>query len=731
MPAQPGEDTLKREAFARNLARSLITEDGRSRGTVLGLTGSWGTGKSSVLNFVEAHVRTISEAPGYNGPPVIVLRFDPWILGATADLIEQFFHDLSAAIRIAAADKTMEKTRADQLKSVSKKVWGYGRSATINLAAIAGNFAGINAALARETLDKYIPGESASDTSLHVRREALRADIKESGISIIVLIDELDRVEDADVRGVAQLVKSVADFETISYLLAYDRTRVIEALGDKNSARGAAYLEKIVQFEVGLPRVTNAQLRETAIELLEGLLSSGMIHFPPVRGDTRAGEILTTAVRPGIIDSPRAVKRWIGAFAAVEPMLRGEVLPADLLGWTALSIADPELAEGILKAAVEQAETGYLAGAVSMITSDADRNRDVDVEPLIEIGQTKHTGHKVPFAIRDMLEVLFTPTKGHVDRVQDAWVEGRVDPRCLLLPRSLAMIANHGPYPGIPTFSDIRARLDTPPDAIFACRSNSGFGRALSDALIWDEELHVRDPAAFWPPLLDATRQLAAAEDIETRLLAQWIAPDVLGRALVRRLVDGTLQASKFRAICEADRPNGASDVLAHVLACFAEGTRLHEGLHIEAGMSLINTRDEMGDAIRGQIDAGRVLDQCALCDWIRIIDRDVEHLEAARNLLEENGNFLRFGAAVFGRMAPRTAQEDMAYLRETFGRDWLAARHERLEIDFKAWLGACKDGTWEHEIARTWRQLAKDELGIDMLLDPMRKKAGSGESED
>jgi hypothetical protein len=52
----------------------------------------------------------------------------------------------------------------------------------------------------------------------------------------------VDRVEDEEIRTVAQLVRSVADFPGISYVLAYDSKRVIQALGngamDQREERG-------------------------------------------------------------------------------------------------------------------------------------------------------------------------------------------------------------------------------------------------------------------------------------------------------------------------------------------------------------------------------------------------------------------------------------------------------------------------------------------------------------
>jgi predicted KAP-like P-loop ATPase len=71
---------------------------------------------------------------------------------------------------------------------------------------------------------------------------------------VVVLIDELDRVEDEEVRAVARLVKAVGDIRGISHLVAYDPKRVVDALGrgvgEERSRSGEAYLEKLVQLVV-------------------------------------------------------------------------------------------------------------------------------------------------------------------------------------------------------------------------------------------------------------------------------------------------------------------------------------------------------------------------------------------------------------------------------------------------------------------------------------------------
>lgn len=68
------------------------------------------------------------------------------------------------------------------------------------------------------------------DQSLHGIRTQILTDLREAQQPVVVLIDELDRVEDDEIRTVAQLVRAVMDFPSVSFLLAYDHERVADAL---------------------------------------------------------------------------------------------------------------------------------------------------------------------------------------------------------------------------------------------------------------------------------------------------------------------------------------------------------------------------------------------------------------------------------------------------------------------------------------------------------------------
>lgn len=111
--------------------------------------------------------------------------------------------------------------------------------------------------------------------------------LQELSWPFIVLIDELDRIEDAEIRAVAQLVRAVADFPNISYVLAYDASRVVQALGTgdsrERSERGRAYLEKIVQFQIKLPAILENEL--------ESLLNDELMKLEDELGLPKIGKI--------------------------------------------------------------------------------------------------------------------------------------------------------------------------------------------------------------------------------------------------------------------------------------------------------------------------------------------------------------------------------------------------------------------------------------------------------
>lgn len=322
----PSEDELDRARFVERLEAAVINPStNRSTGIVIGITGPWGSGKSSVLNMLQKRIEREHDG-------TVVVRFDPWLVSGRNDLITEFMAELISSI------KKNDKLRK-RLKGLASTIVRYGAQL-----APAANYCAPGIGSAAQAGLKAIEEGLSSRESLHALREQLVDELGKAAVPIVVLIDEVDRIEDDEVRAVAQLVRAVADFTGISYVLAYDQHRVIQALGSgagdaAREERGRAYLEKIVQLQLPLPLTFGNEIeRLLTSELNEIQVDIGLpANFREIERYTYLSSILIEHV----IATPRDIKRLVGAIHAIGGMVRGEVDPIDLVAYCALLIKAP------------------------------------------------------------------------------------------------------------------------------------------------------------------------------------------------------------------------------------------------------------------------------------------------------------------------------------------------------------------------------------------------------
>lgn len=327
-------DKLERGPFVDSLVRALVREkrdrEGRvvsaeATGYVVGLTGKWGLGKSSVLNLLALKLGEMDR--------VLVAQFNPWLLGTGEELLTGYFN----ALRTACGKTAREDFQA--LRDDLDKYWG-SIVATTKIASVAVD-GGASAALLGRFLPKSIKSKPVAPEQ---ERANLEKKIKKLGCAVVVLIDELDRVEDDDVKAVARLVKAVGEIRGVSYLVAYDPKRVAEALGGGRTAKcreaGNSYLEKIIQHPIPLRPLFRSDIEA----LLSAALEEHGVHLPedPSYEEKQILERMLDAVQ-----TPREVKRLVGAFAILEEAVRGEISPYDVMGYCWLATKDPALRDAI------------------------------------------------------------------------------------------------------------------------------------------------------------------------------------------------------------------------------------------------------------------------------------------------------------------------------------------------------------------------------------------------
>lgn len=294
----PAQDRLNRWPFAEELARSIRTTR-PDNGFVYSLTGPWGSGKTTVLNFT---AKLLGDQSGNDNDRVVVVHFNPWWISGSDRLLHDFFKELRFRLdaRLARKVKSLSKSLTQYSKALEPLPY-VGRGIAV--------------------LHRFGEVRKARKSDLNELRKKIDGKLADFPGRIVVVIDDIDRLRPDEIRLVFRLVKAVADFPRTIYLLAYDESIVTKAVGDDDLKAGREYLDKVVQLTLTIPMPDHLTLkdwfREELNNILEGtperLLNCAETHDRLV---LFVDQFLTT---------PRRVVRFLNLLQATYPMVLGEV----------------------------------------------------------------------------------------------------------------------------------------------------------------------------------------------------------------------------------------------------------------------------------------------------------------------------------------------------------------------------------------------------------------------
>jgi predicted KAP-like P-loop ATPase len=324
---EPEEDRLGYKGFARRLATALSAMRPEN-GYVIGLQGPWGSGKSTVLNFVKAYL-----ARGDKEDELVLVDFSPWLISGHQDLIAGFFKIFTEAVNPALVQKETGQQRAKRIAStLADPVFRSAGEVATALNPEWGAWATPAANVAGKAVEKALAGW-ASEPSLQTVYDRLRRALLKDRRRFVIFIDDLDRLKPREIRAIAQMVKSVGGLPHVTYVLAYDRAIVWPALdGASGRAGKPSFAEKIIQHEVSLP----APSRPALMKLL-GERTSFLV------GDIWDRDRWADILRNGVnrwLKSARDVARLSNALAFAGPALAGELDPQDLFAMEGLRLFD-------------------------------------------------------------------------------------------------------------------------------------------------------------------------------------------------------------------------------------------------------------------------------------------------------------------------------------------------------------------------------------------------------
>jgi predicted KAP-like P-loop ATPase len=171
----------------------------------------------------------------------------------------------------------------------------------------------------------------ALPTSVTSQRREIAKMLEGSGKRLLVVIDDIDRLPKADIRELFKLVRLTADFPNTTYLLAFDRPRVEDALGE-TEGEGRAYLEKILQVTFDVPRIREPDLATFLLGEIQRAVGD-LKHGPFDQAEWT--NIFTLAVRP-LFRTPRDVRRYTNSIPVALSVVGDEIAVADLLAIEAM-----------------------------------------------------------------------------------------------------------------------------------------------------------------------------------------------------------------------------------------------------------------------------------------------------------------------------------------------------------------------------------------------------------
>tara|TARA_B100000678_G_scaffold285215_1_gene287992 strand:+ start:514 stop:2706 length:2193 start_codon:yes stop_codon:yes gene_type:complete len=315
--ASGGEDKLGFRDVAARIAGSLL-DHASDKGLVIGIEGAWGSGKSSLLYLIEDELNRSVPA---SRPSVI--NFRPWLVGNRDALLSNLFAALSKEInRVAyetgdATGVSKEKAKAAG-EALRKFAGGLGTAGSaVEIAGDAIAFApakwigkGMQAA---SSWGKRKP----SEPPLEVLKDRLIQSLSDLGHRFVITIDDVDRLEPAEVIEVLRLARSVADLPNVIYLLCYDSDILAHSI--EQAARvenGRAYLEKIVQLTVMVPKPEPFRLRQW--------FSDELRQFTSTRADDELQRLRTVVDFEGgrQLKTPRSVIRTLDSLRFFWPAVR-------------------------------------------------------------------------------------------------------------------------------------------------------------------------------------------------------------------------------------------------------------------------------------------------------------------------------------------------------------------------------------------------------------------------
>lgn len=371
------EDVLGRKKFVENF-NDILTSYKDTDSLTIGLYGKWGSGKTSIINLTTTKL----EEQKYK-----VIHFNPWNFKGQDELIQCFFKEFYNQLDMVNYHKIFTKLgnffkRIAQVLSFGKYVPIISPYAT-TIAPLIKEYG--------ETLENLTYKKSLEEIKIKISKKLLKLDKK-----IIVFIDDVDRLSDIEICQIFQLVKLLADFKNVIYVLAMDKDVVVSALQNSQKEHAEEYIEKIIQLPINMPDVSQLKVQNVLVEKLNTICNNLNAFLP-----TRNNDLARTSFWQQFLNL-RDVHRYLNVFIPKFEALKNNIDMHDFCIMTLLEIKYPDVRNFIFK------NQEKFTGVFYYYSSDEKEKKRIKeiVTSFLEKLQSKYNEDELYF-IKESLYFLF------------------------------------------------------------------------------------------------------------------------------------------------------------------------------------------------------------------------------------------------------------------------------------------------------------------------------------
>jgi predicted KAP-like P-loop ATPase len=287
-------DFLNFSGVAETVAEIIVQAKGRP--ISIGVSGAWGIGKSSMIKLTRSAVaaRDDKGEKKHSGKYVFV-EFNAWLYqgyddarAALMDVITDKLADeaqgrATALEKVASLAKRVKWLRVAKLATTSatsiyfgvppvgaagefwelgKKVWneGFGKDDGDAAKKVAGDAAKEGAALLKPKEETSPPKE------IQALRDTLEQTLDELGITLVVLIDDLDRCLPETTISTLEAIRLFLFLKNTAFVIAADNDMIKHAVrkhfaGVENDVMVTNYFDKLIQVPIRVPQLGTQEVR--------------------------------------------------------------------------------------------------------------------------------------------------------------------------------------------------------------------------------------------------------------------------------------------------------------------------------------------------------------------------------------------------------------------------------------------------------------------------------------